>query len=86
MQVACNLYRKLGFERSLDLDFLQEDMPVFGFRLWLDTNKEIDVNDSPDDNHRDEGNISFYPGIIPVEKEHPTGADAPNKRNGGRIS
>lgn len=35
MQVAWSLYEKLGFERSKDLDFTQEGLPVFGFRLWL---------------------------------------------------
>jgi GNAT superfamily N-acetyltransferase len=35
MQVAWSLYEKLGFERSRDLDFMQEDLQVFGFRLWL---------------------------------------------------
>ena len=35
MQVAWSLYEKLGFERSKDLDFAQEGLPVFGFRLWL---------------------------------------------------
>ncbi len=36
MQVAWRLYLKLGFERSLDLDFIQDKLPVFGFRLRLD--------------------------------------------------
>ena len=36
MQVAWHLYQKLGFERSLDLDFTQEELPVFGFRLRLE--------------------------------------------------
>ena len=36
MQVAWGLYLKLGFERSSDLDFLQEELPVFGFRLRLE--------------------------------------------------
>ena len=35
MQVAWQLYERLGFQRSLDLDFLQGDLPVFGFRLQL---------------------------------------------------
>ena len=35
MQVAWTLYEKLGFERSKDLDFVQEGLQVFGFRLWL---------------------------------------------------
>ena len=35
MQVAWGLYEKLGFRRSLDLDFDQEALPVFGFRLIL---------------------------------------------------
>ena len=35
MQVAWKLYQKLGFERSADLDFVQQEMPVFGFRLCL---------------------------------------------------
>jgi ribosomal protein S18 acetylase RimI-like enzyme len=36
MEVAWSLYTKLGFERSTDLDFSQEELPVFGFRLRLD--------------------------------------------------
>jgi len=35
MQVAWKMYERLGFERSTDLDFVQEDLPVFGFRLGL---------------------------------------------------
>ena len=35
MQVAWNLYTKMGFERSPDLDFSQQEFPVFGFRLRL---------------------------------------------------
>jgi GNAT superfamily N-acetyltransferase len=36
MRVAWRLYEKLGFERSPDLDFSQEELPVFGFRLLLE--------------------------------------------------
>lgn len=35
MQVAWKMYEKIGFKRAEDLDFLQEDLPVFGFRLLL---------------------------------------------------
>ena len=35
MQVAWGLYERLGFARSEDLDFSQEGLPVFGFRLRL---------------------------------------------------
>jgi GNAT superfamily N-acetyltransferase len=35
MQVAWRMYEKMGFKRSKDLDFMQEDLPVFGFRLFL---------------------------------------------------
>lgn len=35
MRIAWALYEKLGFERSQDLDFSQEGLPVFGFRLRL---------------------------------------------------
>ncbi len=35
MQVAWAMYEKLGFRRSEDLDFLQQDLQVFGFRLDL---------------------------------------------------
>jgi hypothetical protein len=35
MQVAWAMYEKLGFTRSEDLDFEQEGLPVFGFRLPL---------------------------------------------------
>ena len=33
MQAARNLYEQMGFERSADLDFVQEDLKVYGFRL-----------------------------------------------------
>jgi len=36
MQVAWGLYERMGFERSTGLDFLQGQLPVFGFRLLLD--------------------------------------------------
>ena len=35
MQVAWGMYTRLGFERSEDLDFMQEGLAVFGFRLKL---------------------------------------------------
>lgn len=33
MQTAWRLYERLGFVRSEDLDFSQQGLPVFGFRL-----------------------------------------------------
>lgn len=33
MQVAWGMYEKLGFVRSPDLDFMQQQLPVYGFRL-----------------------------------------------------
>ncbi|MFD1096155.1 GNAT family N-acetyltransferase [Salegentibacter chungangensis] len=36
MQTAWKMYEQLGFKRSEDLDFMQEELPVFGFRLTLD--------------------------------------------------
>lgn len=35
MQIAWKMYEKMGFKRSADLDFMQEKLPVFGFRLRL---------------------------------------------------
>ena len=35
MQTAWGMYERLGFTRSADLDFLQRELPVFGFRLSL---------------------------------------------------
>jgi len=35
MQTAWGMYEALGFKRALDLDFMQEQLPVFGFRLQL---------------------------------------------------
>lgn len=35
MQTAWSMYEKLGFKRSVDLDFMQEELPVFGFRYKL---------------------------------------------------
>jgi len=36
MKVAWKMYEKLGFVRSEDLDFMQEDLQVYGFRLQLE--------------------------------------------------
>ena len=35
MQIAWRMYEKLGFKRSEDLDFMQGELPVYGFRLVL---------------------------------------------------
>ncbi len=35
MQTAWRMYESFGFKRSKDLDFIQGDLPVFGFRLRL---------------------------------------------------
>jgi hypothetical protein len=35
MQIAWRMYESLGFKRSEDLDFMQGELPVFGFRLLL---------------------------------------------------
>ncbi|MEP3389695.1 MAG: GNAT family N-acetyltransferase [Reichenbachiella sp.] len=35
MQIAWAMYEKMGFERAPDLDFMQGNLPVFGFRLQL---------------------------------------------------
>lgn len=33
MKIAWKMYKTLGFKRSEDLDFIQKELPVFGFRL-----------------------------------------------------
>ena len=35
MRIAWGIYERLGFKPSPDLDFMQEDLQVFGFRLEL---------------------------------------------------
>lgn len=35
MQTAWSMYEKIGFQRSEDLDFMQGELPVFGFRLII---------------------------------------------------
>ena len=35
MQTAWKMYEKIGFKRSEDLDFIQGELPVCGFRLLL---------------------------------------------------
>lgn len=35
MQTAWKMYEDLGFKRADDLDFMQGELPVFGFRLLL---------------------------------------------------
>ena len=37
MQTAWNMYEKIGFERAEDLDFVQNNVSVFGFRFQLDS-------------------------------------------------
>jgi GNAT superfamily N-acetyltransferase len=37
MLIAWKMYENFGFERSVDLDFLQGELAVFGFRLRLKT-------------------------------------------------
>ena len=35
MQLAWGMYERMGFKRSEDLDFIQGELPVFGFRFKL---------------------------------------------------
>ena len=35
MQTAWKIYENMGFKRSEDLDFMQGELPVYGFRLSL---------------------------------------------------
>lgn len=35
MKVAWKMYEKMGFMRSEDLDFMQGELPVSGFRLYI---------------------------------------------------
>jgi hypothetical protein len=35
MQIAWKMYEGLGFQRAEELDFMQGNLPVFGFRLPL---------------------------------------------------
>ncbi len=35
MRIAWKMYENLGFRRSEDLDFMQGELPVFGFRLLI---------------------------------------------------
>ena len=35
MALAWKMYESIGFKRSEDLDFMQGELPVFGFRLPL---------------------------------------------------
>jgi GNAT superfamily N-acetyltransferase len=35
MQTAWAMYERMGFKRSTDLDFMQGELPVYGFRLIL---------------------------------------------------
>jgi GNAT superfamily N-acetyltransferase len=39
MQTAWKMYETIGFKRSEDLDFMQGQLPVFGFRLMLNSQK-----------------------------------------------
>lgn len=41
MQTAWNMYEKIGFERAEDLDFVQGNVSVFGFRFHLDSAREM---------------------------------------------
>jgi GNAT superfamily N-acetyltransferase len=35
MKKAWNMYERMGFKRSEDLDFMQGKLAVYGFRMWL---------------------------------------------------
>jgi ribosomal protein S18 acetylase RimI-like enzyme len=35
MQTAWKMYENIGFKRAFDLDFMQGELPVFGFRLLI---------------------------------------------------
>ena len=35
MKIAWKMYERIGFKRSEELDFMQQDFPVYGFRLNL---------------------------------------------------
>lgn len=37
MEIAWGMYERMGFVRSPDLDFKQEHLPVYGFRLAIDS-------------------------------------------------
>lgn len=37
MMTAWTMYERIGFVRATDLDFMQGELPVYGFRLVLDT-------------------------------------------------
>jgi len=39
MHAAWRLYERMGFKRSPDLDFKQQELSVYGFRLIIDTPK-----------------------------------------------
>jgi len=41
MQIAWKMYENLGFKRSGDLDFMQGELPVYGFRLLLQENRKL---------------------------------------------
>jgi hypothetical protein len=35
MQIAWKMYENMGFKRAKELDFMQGELPVFGFRLVI---------------------------------------------------
>ncbi|UOB16947.1 bifunctional helix-turn-helix transcriptional regulator/GNAT family N-acetyltransferase [Abyssalbus ytuae] len=41
MKIAWAMYERLGFKRAGDLDFMQGNLPVFGFRLKLKSPKTV---------------------------------------------
>ena len=44
MQTAWEMYERMGFKRSEDLDFMQGELPVFGFRLLLGQHTALQVS------------------------------------------
>jgi len=44
MENAWRLYQRLGFQRSPDLDFSQGELPVFGFRLDLESSNAFGLD------------------------------------------
>lgn len=37
MQVAWAMYEQMGFKRAIDLDFMQDELQVYGFRLMINS-------------------------------------------------
>lgn len=57
MEIAWRLYERMGFQRSSDLDFMQEGLPVVGFRFRLETGTQENQRNTSQEEEKMSGSV-----------------------------